>query len=53
MISKLVVTALLKTRALVALDLPLEKRRFLMLRHKERYVTKAAQEFSRLAAKGG
>jgi DNA-binding transcriptional LysR family regulator len=51
-ISKLVVTALLKTRALVALDLPLEKRRFLMLRHKERYVTKAAQEFSRLAANG-
>lgn len=50
-ISKLVVTALLKTRALVALDLPLEKRRFLILRHKERYVTRAAQEFYRLAAK--
>jgi DNA-binding transcriptional LysR family regulator len=50
-ISMLVVTALLKTHALVALDLPLEKRRFLMLRHKERYVTRAAQEFYRLAAK--
>jgi len=47
-ISKLVVTALLKTRALVALDLPLEKRRFSILRHKERYQTQAVREFYRL-----
>ena len=48
-ISKLVVTALLKTRALVALDLPLEKRHFSILRHKERYLTQAEREFCRLA----
>ena len=49
-ISKLVVTALLKTRALVALDLPLEKRRFSILRHKERYQTQAVREFYRLVS---
>lgn len=49
-ISKLVVSALLKTRALVALDLPLEKRRFLILRHKERYQTQAVREFYRLVS---
>ena len=48
-ISKLVVAALLKTRALVALDLPLEKRHFSILRHKERYLTEAEREFYRLA----
>ena len=48
-ISKLVVAALLKTRALVALDLPLEKRHFSILRHEERYLTKAEREFYRLA----
>jgi DNA-binding transcriptional LysR family regulator len=51
-ISKLVVTALLKTRALVALDLPLEKRRFSILRHKERYQTQAVREFYRLVSNG-
>jgi DNA-binding transcriptional LysR family regulator len=51
-ISKLVVTALLKTRALVALDLPLEKRRFSILRHKERYLTQAVREFYRLVSNG-
>jgi len=48
-ISKLVVAALLKTRTLVALDLPLEKRHFSILRHKERYLTEAEREFYRLA----
>jgi DNA-binding transcriptional LysR family regulator len=51
-ISKLVVAALLKTRALVALDLPLEKRHFSILRHKERYLTEAEREFHRLAKEG-
>ena len=51
-ISKLVVTALLKTRALFALDLPLEKRRFSILRHKERYQTQAVREFYRLVSNG-
>jgi len=51
-ISKLVVSALLKTRALVALDLPLEKRRFLILRHKERYQTQAVREFYRIVTNG-
>jgi DNA-binding transcriptional LysR family regulator len=49
-ISKLVVAALLKTSALVALDLPLEKRHFSILRHKERYLTQAEREFYRLAS---
>jgi DNA-binding transcriptional LysR family regulator len=48
-ISKLVAAALLKTRTLVALDLPLEKRHFSILRHKERYLTEAEREFYRLA----
>jgi DNA-binding transcriptional LysR family regulator len=48
-ISKLVVAALLKTRALIALELPLEKRHFSILRHKERYLTEAEREFYRLA----
>jgi DNA-binding transcriptional LysR family regulator len=48
-ISKLVAAALLKTKALVALDLPLEKRHFSILRHKERYLTEAEREFYRLA----
>ncbi|WP_213769833.1 LysR substrate-binding domain-containing protein [Bradyrhizobium sp. dw_78] len=49
-ISKLVVTALLKTKSLVALGLPLEKRHFSILRHKERYLTQAEREFYRLAS---
>jgi DNA-binding transcriptional LysR family regulator len=51
-ISKLVVAALLKTKALVALDLPLQKRHFSILRHKERYLTEAEREFYRLAKEG-
>lgn len=51
-ISRLVVAALLKTKALVALDLPLEKRHFSILRHKERYLTEAEREFHRLAKEG-
>jgi len=50
--SKLAVATLLKTKALVALDLPLEKRSFSILRHRERYVTEAEREFYRLARKG-
>ncbi|HVX77724.1 MAG TPA: LysR family transcriptional regulator [Bradyrhizobium sp.] len=48
-ISKLVVAALLKTKALIAINLPLEKRHFSILRHKERYLTEAEREFYRLA----
>jgi DNA-binding transcriptional LysR family regulator len=51
-ISKLVVAALLKSKTLVALDLPLEKRHFSILRHKERYLTEAEREFYRLAKEG-
>lgn len=51
-ISKLVVAALLKAKALVALDLPLQKRHFSILRHKERYLTEAEREFYRLAKEG-
>jgi len=48
-ISKLVVAALLKAKALVALDLPLQRRHFSILRHKERYLTESEREFYRLA----
>lgn len=51
-ISKLVVAALLKAKALVALDLPLQKRHFSILRHKERYLTESEREFYRLAKEG-
>ena len=44
-LSKLVVAASLKAKTLVALDVQLPKRRFLALRHKERYFTRAEREF--------
>jgi DNA-binding transcriptional LysR family regulator len=47
-LSKLVVADALDSRSLVALDLPLPKRRFFALRHKERAITQAESEFNRL-----
>jgi len=44
-ISKLVVASSLKAGSLVAVDIELPKRHFLVLRHKERYITHAAREF--------
>ena len=52
-ISKLVVSALLKTRALVEIKLPLERRHFSILHHKERHLTQAEREFYRLASDRG
>ena len=52
-ISKLVVTTMLEARVLIALDLPLDKRPFSILRHKERHVTKASREFYRLVSEDG
>ncbi len=47
LLSKLVVAVPLKSGTLVALNLALPKRQFFALRHKERYVTQAEQEFYR------
>jgi DNA-binding transcriptional LysR family regulator len=47
-LSKLVVGASLKSGALVGLDLALPKRQFSLLRHKERYLTQAEREFTRI-----
>ncbi|WP_378942685.1 LysR family transcriptional regulator [Mesorhizobium sp. ANAO-SY3R2] len=48
--SRLVAEASLKAGALVAIDFALPKRSFFVLRHKERYVTRAANEFLALIA---
>jgi len=44
-ISKVVVAALLRAKSLVVLDVDLPKRSFFLLRHKERYGTRAEQAF--------
>lgn len=44
-ISRLVAQASLKAGTLVAIEIELPKRHFLMLRHKERYITHGAREF--------
>jgi DNA-binding transcriptional LysR family regulator len=47
-LSKLVVGASLKSGTLIALKLALPKRRFTVLRHKERYLTQAERELYRI-----
>ncbi len=47
-LSKLVVGASLKSGALIALNLALPKREFMVLRHKERYLTQAGRELYRI-----
>jgi DNA-binding transcriptional LysR family regulator len=47
-LSRLVVSASLKSGALQALNRTLPKRQFLMLRHKERYMTQAERELYRI-----
>ncbi|QQP91819.1 LysR family transcriptional regulator [Skermanella sp. TT6] len=49
-ISRLVAESSLKAGTLVGVDLTLPKRRFYAMRHRERYLTRAAQEFWRLVA---
>lgn len=48
-LSRLVVSAPLKAKTLVALDLQLPERKFFALRHKERYFTRAEREFIAIA----
>jgi DNA-binding transcriptional LysR family regulator len=48
-LSKLVVAAPLKAKTLVALNVQLPERKFLALRHKERYFTRAEREFINVA----
>lgn len=43
--SGLVVASALRAGTLAAVPLPLPRRQFLALRHKERYVTRAQREF--------
>lgn len=47
-ISRLVAESALRAGRLVTIDYPAPRRRFFMLRHKERYVTAAEREFVRL-----
>lgn len=47
-ISRLVAESALKTGTLVAVDYPIPRRQFTMLRHKDRYTTAAETEFARL-----
>lgn len=49
-LSRLVVANSLRSGALIAPELPLPRRHFLMLRHKERYVTQAERELALLIA---
>ncbi|NVN84927.1 MAG: LysR family transcriptional regulator [Rhodopseudomonas sp.] len=49
-VSKLVAVGSIKAGTLVAVDVAMPKRQFFALRHKQRYVTQAAQAFIRLAA---
>lgn len=50
--SRLVAEGALKAGTLVAIDFALPKRSFYVLRHKERYATRAAREFLALIAAG-
>lgn len=52
-ISRLVAANAIAAGRLATVDLPLPKRRFLALRHKERYLAKAAAAFLDLASNGG
>jgi DNA-binding transcriptional LysR family regulator len=52
-ISRLVVANALKAGTLAAVRLPLPRRHFFVLRHRERYTTKAAQAFVELVTAGG
>ena len=52
-ISRLVAANAIAAGRLATVDLPLPKRRFLALRHKERYLAKAAAAFLALASNGG
>lgn len=49
-ISRLVAAALIHSGELIAIEATLPTRRFVQLRHKERYVTRAAREMSQLIA---
>lgn len=48
--SRLVAAALIGSGGLIAIDTKLPRRRFIQLRHKQRYVTQAAREMSQLIA---
>lgn len=52
-LSRLVVASALQTGKLIAVDYPVPRRRFFLLRHKEHYATAAESEFVRLIADGG
>jgi len=52
-ISRLVVANALKAGTLAAVKLELPRRHFFVLRHRERYATKAAQAFVELVGGGG
>ena len=52
-ISRLVVANAIKAGTLAAVKLDLPRRHFFVLRHKERYATKAAQAFVELVVGGG
>lgn len=47
-ISRLVAAALIRSGDIIAIDVDLPTRRFVQLRHKERYVTQAAREMSEM-----
>lgn len=49
-ISRLVAAALISSDELIAIDAKLPTRRFVQLRHKERYVTQAAREMTEMMA---
>jgi DNA-binding transcriptional LysR family regulator len=51
-ISRLVAASALQAGSLAAIEYPMPRRRFSMLRHKEHYVTAAEREFIRLTEKG-
>ncbi|WP_158045390.1 LysR family transcriptional regulator [Skermanella pratensis] len=51
-ISKLVAESSLRAGTLVSVDIALPKRRFFAMRHRERYLTRAAQEFWRTVVDG-
>lgn len=52
-LSKLVATNALKARNLIAVDYPIPRRQFFMLRHKEHHVTAAEREFVRMIGATG
>lgn len=51
-ISRLVAASALEAGSLAAVEYPIPRRRFFMLRHKEHYVTAAEREFTRLIESG-